>query len=125
MIGSYMLPTIDGNAPLGRHMVAEFRECTAGRLDDEPWLCAQAVAAAQACGARVVKTESHRYTPFGVTVVVILAESHLILHTWPEHAAAAVDAFVCGPSADLPKARDFLAQALGAGRIVDLEVRRP
>ena len=118
-----MSPNLDGNAPLGHHMMAEFHDCMAGSLDDEHWLCEQAALASVEMGARVIKIDSHRYAPDGVTVVMILAESHLILHTSPERASATVDVFVCGPSAEPPKARDFLAQALGAGRIIDLEVR--
>jgi S-adenosylmethionine decarboxylase proenzyme len=85
------------------------------------------VAAALAMGARVVGQHSHRYTPIGVTVVVLLAESHLALHSFPEHGAATLDVFVCGSVADPARARAALARALGARRVVELAVgrRRP
>ena len=109
---------------LGRYLVAEMHDCDRARLDDEGYLRAQCVAAAGAMGARVVGEHSHRYEPVGITVVVMLAESHIILHTWPERAAASVDIFVCG-AADPARARDALAHAVGARRIVDLTVAAP
>jgi len=105
---------------LGRYLVAEMYECDPARLDDEAYLREQCAAAAVAMGARIVGQTSHHYAPIGVTVVVMLAESHLIFHTWPERRAAAVDVFVCGGAADPLRARDFLARAVAAGRVTDV-----
>jgi S-adenosylmethionine decarboxylase proenzyme len=122
------MPDPDGDAAtgdrLGRHLLAELYDCDAGRLDDEPFLRARCVAAAREMGARVVGEHGLRYGPLGVTVVVILAESHLTLHTWPERGAAALDVFVCGPSADPARALGLLVEALGARRVTELAVRR-
>jgi S-adenosylmethionine decarboxylase len=114
-----------GASPLGRHLLAELYDCDASRLDDEPFLRAQCVAAAREMGARVVGEHGLRYGELGVTVVVILAESHLVLHTWPERAAAAVDVFVCGAAAEPGRALRFLVEALNAQRVAHLAVRRP
>ena len=111
--------------PLGRYLVAEMHECDAAHLDDEEYLRARCVEAAVAMGARVVGQTSHHYAPVGVTVVVLLAESHLIFHTWPEHRAASVDIFVCGGTTDPVRARDFMAQAVGARRVEDVGVAHP
>ena len=106
--------------PLGRYLVAEMHECSSDRLDDEGFLTARCVEAAHVMGATVVSHHSHHYAPIGVTVVVILAESHLVVHTWPERNAASIDVFMCGERADARRARDFMAAALGAGRVTDV-----
>ena len=106
--------------PLGRYLVTEMHECSTEHLDDEEFLKARAVEAARAMGAQVVSAHSHHYAPIGVTVVVILAESHLIFHTWPELASASVDIFVCGEGAQPRRARDLLAEAVGARRLRDV-----
>lgn len=110
------------DVPLGRYVIAEFRGCDVAKLDDLPFLREQCVAAALAMGATVVGQHGHHYEPHGVTIVVLLAESHLVFHSWPEHAAASVNAFVCGTTADPARARDFLARALAAERVVELAV---
>jgi S-adenosylmethionine decarboxylase len=114
-----------GGEPLGRHLLAELYECDPTRLDDEPFLRAECVAAAREMGATVVGDHGLRYGAQGVTVVVILAESHLTLHTWPERAAAALDVFVCGAGAEPSRALQLLVRALRAGRVAELPVGRP
>jgi len=109
---------------LGRHLLVELHDCDTALLNDEQFLRSQCVAAAGQMGATVVKEHSHRFTPIGVSVVIILAESHLSLHTWPEHGMAAVDIFVCGSEADPHVAKQWLARALKASRVDELEIRR-
>jgi S-adenosylmethionine decarboxylase len=54
------------------------------------------IGAARACGATIVDVAFHEFNPFGVSGVVVIAESHLSIHTWPEYRYAAVDIFTCG-----------------------------
>jgi S-adenosylmethionine decarboxylase len=54
------------------------------------------VGAARACGATIVDVAFHEFNPFGVSGMVVIAESHLSVHTWPEYRYAAVDVFTCG-----------------------------
>jgi len=109
---------------LGKHVLAEFYDCDRTKLDDEAFLRRQAVAAARAMGATIVGVHSHRYQPQGVSVVIILAESHLSLHTWPEFDLASIDIFVCNPDTDPQLAKAHLTEVLEAGRIAELEVER-
>ena len=109
---------------LGRHLLLEFYHCERSRLDDEGFLRSQSVAAALAMGTSVVSVHSHRFQPVGLSVVVILAESHLALHTWPEYETASADIFVCNPTADLDRAKKHLAECLRAGRVAELELSR-
>ena len=76
--------------------------------------------AARVSGATIVESVFHRFQPHGVSGVVVIAESHLAIHTWPEHGYAAVDFFTCGADIDYWRAHDFLKKAFAAG---DSEVK--
>ncbi|MBI2940269.1 MAG: adenosylmethionine decarboxylase, partial [Chloroflexi bacterium] len=65
-----------------------------------------------------------QFEPHGVTVVVIIAESHLSIHTWPEHGYAAVDVFTCGDDPEFGEVTRLLGQRLGATSVSTIEVKR-
>ena len=84
--------------PLGDHRLLDCFACPAALLTDAARLERALVAAAAQAGATVVKSVFHRFSPHGLSGVVVIAESHLAVHTWPEKAFAAVDLFTCaGP----------------------------
>lgn len=95
---------------LGTHVLVDLWGVGPELLDDGSALEACLVAAAQRGGARVVEARIHRFEPQGVSGVVILAESHLALHTWPELGFAAVDVFTCG----LPAVAEAIAREVVA-----------
>lgn len=106
-----------------RHLLVEFHGCDVTVLDDKSRIESLMVGAAKAAGATVVGSMFHTFTPQGVSGVVVIEESHLSIHTWPEHGYAAVDFFTCGDC--LPeKAREVLADALTAERTETMEVER-
>lgn len=85
------------HATPGRHLLADFRGMPADRLSDAQALERDLIAAAEAAGARVLSAHFHHFGEgAGVTGVVLLSESHISIHTWPEHAFAALDIFMCG-----------------------------
>ncbi|AZS80492.1 adenosylmethionine decarboxylase [Achromobacter spanius] len=85
------------HATPGRHVLADFRGVRADLLRDAKALEAQLVAAAQAAGANVLSAHFHHFGEgAGVTGVVMLSESHISIHSWPEHRFAALDIFMCG-----------------------------
>ena len=59
----------------------------------------------------------HQFEPHGVTGVILLAESHISIHTWPEDGFAAIDIFTCGPKADAVFAFDLLTSKLNPKRV--------
>lgn len=79
-----------------RHLLAEYHGCDVGLLGDVDGVRALLEAAARAAGATVVQSVFHRFSPQGVTGVVVLEESHLSVHTWPETGYAAADLYTCG-----------------------------
>ncbi|SIT28806.1 adenosylmethionine decarboxylase [Achromobacter sp. MFA1 R4] len=101
-----------GHATPGRHVLADFRGVEAGLLADAPALERQMTAAARAAGAQVLSAHFHHFGEgAGVTGVILLSESHISIHSWPEHRFAALDIFMCG-AARPEAALDFLRAAL-------------
>jgi S-adenosylmethionine decarboxylase proenzyme len=108
---------------LGRHLLAEFTGCDAAALADLARVTAAMLAAAEASGATIVTHSFHHFSPYGVSGAVIIAESHLAIHTWPEHRFAAVDFFSCG-AVDMDRGLAVLKSAFGAEAEVRLELER-
>jgi S-adenosylmethionine decarboxylase len=81
---------------IGRHLIAEFYGCDRLLLDDVARIERLMLAAAEVVGATVMASAFHRYAPQGVSGTLLIAESHLSIHTWPEHRYAAADIFTCG-----------------------------
>ena len=97
---------------LGKHLLLELRECNKEALDDIEFIRINLVTAAIAAGATVMGESFHKFSPQGVSGVVVIAESHVTIHTWPEYGYAAVDVFTCGSSVKPEVAADILVQKL-------------
>ena len=108
----------------GRHVLAELGGADPAVLDNETLLREAVHHSLVDAGATVQEVVSHRFTPQGVTVLAMLAESHASLHTWPEHGAAFVDVLTCGEAADPQRAVQLLADRIGAPRLRTHTVRR-
>lgn len=80
----------------GKHFLVEFRKCNPKQLNDKKFLRDLLVGAAEAAKCQVLHTYFHRFMPQGVTGVVVLAESHISIHSWTEYRFAALDIFMCG-----------------------------
>jgi S-adenosylmethionine decarboxylase proenzyme len=110
-------------SPLGTHVLVECRGCAPVVLNDAAALERALRAAAQAIGARVVTCAFHAFAPHGVTGMLLLEESHISVHTWPEHGYAAIDLFTCGTSSPM-QAVPLLHAALVAETVETLVVER-
>lgn len=77
-----------------------------------------------ACGATLLDLRVYPFTPQGVTGVAILSESHMMIHTWPEHGYAAVDVFTCGYHTDPAKAVPVLRRYFKPERVQVMEMNR-
>lgn len=109
---------------LGRHLIAEYIDCSGGRLDDAAYLESCLTEAVRRSGATIVKSVFHRYAPQGVSGVVVIAESHMSIHTWPEYNYAAVDFFTCGQTVDPYLANEYLKEMLGSPNACVTEISR-
>jgi S-adenosylmethionine decarboxylase len=81
--------------PLGIHYLAEFFDCNRAKIDDAAYIERIMLEATELSGARMIKPFFHQFSPQGVSGVIVIAESHFAIHTWPEHGYAAVDLFSC------------------------------
>jgi S-adenosylmethionine decarboxylase len=100
----------------GRHLVADLHGCTG--LDDAARIEAALRAGAEAAGATVLDVRLHPFGPgAGVTGVALLAESHISIHSWPEHRYAAIDIFVCGRRCRPDAALETIAAMLEAEEV--------
>jgi S-adenosylmethionine decarboxylase len=98
----------------GKHCVQELYRANSAKLNDEAYLRTALAAAAEASNATLLDIRTHAFEPQGVTGFALLAESHISIHTWPEHGYAAVDVFTCGDTTDPERACSYLAEALEA-----------
>ena len=81
----------------------EFLGCKTSRLETALELAPEFVEAVRLSGATYLSEKFEQFEPAGVTGVVIVAESHFSIHTWPEHGIAAIDALTCSTSVDIEK----------------------
>jgi S-adenosylmethionine decarboxylase len=100
----------------GKHLLLELSGCCADTLNNRALVRSALLAAASAAGATVVGETIHGFTPHGLTALLLLAESHLSIHTWPEAGYAAVDVYTCG-DCQPEAAIEILAQHLRSERI--------
>lgn len=109
---------------LGRHILVEFLNCNADIMNDVTVIENAMVEAAQIAGATVINSTFHHFSPYGVSGVVVIQESHLAIHTWPEYRYAAVDLFTCGDTVDPWVSFEHLKKAFEASRYSALEMNR-
>lgn len=100
--------------PLGTHCILDLHGCPAELLNDLPFVRGAVEEACRRSAATLLNLTAHQFEPQGVTVVALLADSHLSMHTWPEHGYAAADIFTCGKDATPIAACEFLARHFAA-----------
>lgn len=109
---------------LGRHILVEFTGCNSDIMNDVFQIEQSMIQAAKEAGATVIQSTFHHFSPYGVSGVVVIQESHLAIHTWPEYQYAAVDLFTCGTSVDPWVSFDLLRKAFQAQNYSALEMYR-
>ena len=109
---------------LGTHIVCELSGCDAAKLTDVEAVRVMMEKAARAANATIVTAAFHRFQPHGVSGVVVIEESHLSIHTWPETGYAAMDFYTCGDHTDPWAACEYAAEALDAKTMLTTEMKR-
>lgn len=107
------------------HVLCDVKGCPAEILNNSDLLTYFACQAAEKAGATILNTVQHEFEPQGVTVLLLLAESHLSIHTWPESGMAAIDVYTCGQTTDPDEAIVHLIMALEATHFGLHKVARP
>lgn len=111
-------------ASLGRHIIVEYYDCTPELLNDVVGIEKSMESAAEEAGATIINSTFHHFSPYGVSGVVVIQESHLAIHTWPEYGYASVDLFTCGDTVNPWVSYQALKEAFEAGHGSAVELSR-
>ncbi len=103
---------MDKKKSLGEHVLADFYGCNKDILKNLHLIKHYMHEAAIRANATIVAEEFHHFNPWGVSGAIIIKESHLTIHSWPEYGYAAVDIFTCGESLQLWSAMKYLQEKL-------------
>lgn len=108
---------------LGQHLLIDFHDCRsiASSTDELEQIMLES---ARRIKATVVSSSFHQFNPHGLSGVVVIAESHLAVHTWPEHQAVCVDLFTCSDQMDSMAGMAFLFESFAAGEMTIQTVPR-
>ncbi len=107
----------------GKHIIMDASGCSPELLNDLNYLKKLLVEAAEKANATILNVAFHHFAPQGVSGVVVISESHLSIHTWPEYGYAALDFYTCG-DIDPKAACYFVAESLKANYVLTTEVLR-
>lgn len=109
---------------LGRQILVEFYDCDTDILKDEKYIAKAMLRACEIGQATVVTSAFHSFSPFGVSGVVVIAESHVAIHTWPEYGYAGVDIFTCGETIEPWLLFKHLKEAFKSKHTSNMELKR-
>ena len=104
--------------PLAVHLLLDFYRCDPQRLQDAARLRQTLIAAIAEAGGTYVTDVFHAFSPHGLSGIIVIAESHVAIHTWPEHAFAAADIFSCSPRLDHALITQRLSEWLQTNAVV-------
>lgn len=106
--------TIDRDTGLGRHLLLELYDCNREVLNQVEPVETILKEAALAANATIIESAFHHFSPYGVSGVIIISESHLTIHTWPEYGYAAIDVFSCDTEMNMVRLEKMLVSAFGS-----------
>lgn len=109
---------------LGKHLIVELYNCDPDLIDNLDHVSKTLLRAADESGATVLKHAFHKFSPQGVTGVVVIAESHFSIHSWPEYGYCSVDIFSCGDKIDTALALSIIKNGLKSENISVSEIKR-
>jgi spermidine synthase len=109
---------------LGRHILVELYDCSPDLLNDVVHVEKSMEDSARKAGATIINSSFHHFSPFGVSGVIVIQESHLAIHTWPEYGFASIDLYTCGDTVDPWVSYTFLKTRLRAAHGSAMEMRR-
>ncbi len=109
---------------LGKQLIVELYGCDRTLLDDPKHSERILVEAVNRSGATVIQPLFHHFSPHGVSGVVVIAESHVAIHTWPEFGYCAVDIFTCGTQVDPDLMLEYIRAEFKAREVSVMEVKR-
>ncbi len=109
---------------LGNHLLVELYNCNTKVINNVSKMEELLLESVRISGATTLNSNFHKFSPHGVSGVVVISESHFSIHTWPEYGYCALDIFTCGDEIKSNLALEYLKRELGAGNISMIEVKR-
>ncbi len=109
---------------LGRQILVEFYDCDRNVLDDESQIREILLEGVRRSRATIISDTFHTFSPHGVSGVIVIAESHVTIHTWPEHGYAAIDIFTCGETIDPWVIQKYLERHFRSKNVSSMELKR-
>lgn len=109
---------------LGKHIILEVHGVDGRLLNNIAKIEDIMTKAVRLCGATIIKPFFHQFSPHGISGVIVIAESHFSIHTWPEYGYAALDLFTCGDQIKPDDAVKYLKEEMNANYIHMMEIKR-
>lgn len=109
---------------LGRQILVEYYDCDPDVLNDVAAIESILINGTRASNASIISHNFHKFSPHGVSGTVVIAESHVAIHTWPEYSYAAVDIFTCGETIDPWIIQEYLKDAFRSKNTSSMEMKR-
>jgi len=109
---------------LGRQILVEYYDCDADVINDVAQVENILLTATRAAKASIISHNFHKFSPHGISGTVVIAESHVAIHTWPEYNYAAVDIFTCGETIDPWVIQEYIKEAFFSKNISSIEMKR-
>lgn len=108
----------------GRHVLADVWGVKFDRINDIEFLKEHMLKAAEKSGANILGIDYKTFDPYGASVIIILSESHLSIHTYPEKGFAAIDGYTCGEDIDPQDAVDYLISIFEPDKVYSSKIIR-
>ncbi len=109
---------------LGYQVAVDFYGCKTDGLNSCEFIENTLLKAAKMMNLTVVNTTIHQFSPIGISGVIVIQESHIAIHTWPEHNYVAIDFFTCNQSYNLTEGINWLKETFKAQKVTQTEGRR-
>ncbi|MCH8525009.1 MAG: adenosylmethionine decarboxylase [Balneolales bacterium] len=109
---------------LGRQILVEYYDCDADIINDVAQIENILLSATRAAKASIISHNFHKFSPHGVSGTIVIAESHVAIHTWPEYNYAAVDIFTCGETIDPWSIQEYIKDSFLSKNVSSIEMKR-
>ena len=109
---------------LGKHLIVELYGCSSELLNNLVQVEKILIEAVELSKATIVQPVFHHFSPHGISGVVVIAESHFTIHTWPEYGYCALDIFTCGDQIDPDESLQFMKNKFQADNMSVMEIKR-
>ncbi|MCC5934498.1 MAG: adenosylmethionine decarboxylase [Candidatus Cyclonatronum sp.] len=109
---------------LGRQILVEYYDCNSEIINDVSQIESILLEATRRSQASIISHNFHKFSPHGVSGTVVIAESHVAIHTWPEYGYAAVDIFTCGETIDPWIIQEHIKERFESKNVSSMEMKR-